>query len=152
MLGGGRRRRGRRRREEDAAEVRSVLGGAGLGEGGKRGDLSASPSLTHGNVFQNPTNENKKPAASSRSGLFEMRRERERTRERERERVIFLKATTSSPTSTPIPSHSLPFSPTVATAGLEIINIQPQVIATNLRFASYNAQGAREEKKSLFSF
>jgi hypothetical protein len=40
----------------------------------------------------------------------------------------------------------------VATAGLEIINIQPQVIATNLRFASYNAQGAREEKKSLFSF
>ena len=81
-----------------------------------------------------------------------MRRERERTRERERERVIFLKATTSSPTSTPIPSHSLPFSPTVATAGLEIINIQPQVIATNLRFASYKAQGAREEKKSLFSF
>ena len=61
MLGGGRRRRGRRRRrrEEDAAEVRSVLGGAGLGEGGKRGDLSASPSLTHGNVFQKPTNENK---------------------------------------------------------------------------------------------
>ena len=43
-------------------------------------------------------------------------------------------------------------SPTVASASFEFINLQPQIIATNLRFATYNAQGVNiQVRKFLIS-
>ena len=53
---------GEEEEEAGGGRRRGPLGfgrGRSRGGGGKRGDLSASPSLTHGNVFQKPTNENK---------------------------------------------------------------------------------------------